>query len=714
MSSKLTSVTLSLIFGTGLLCHAQSPQGLAFNFSYRSAAQPTPAFVTPNSTVTIPDTLVGSSTPITFTVENANRFDASVAISTDNTLFTAGARNMTVPAQSTSSVDIRFTPAKAGAAFGTLTLQILTSTQAVTYTFYLVSSGTAPLMSASYILPGGNQSALTSANGLTFQPTSVGATVTATIVITNSGTGAGTLDQASLTGAAFQLSGLPLLPAKLLPGGTLQFLVSFAPTAIGPAAGQLHLSWNQDRTDLVFGVSGSGLGAVWKYSVKSGSQTTAISPNGTIQAPDANVGTSKTLIVQVSNAGTAKGTIGNIQLTGSDFRISDVLPLPTTLQPNDVFTITIAFTPSSPGTSTGFLSIDSAKFSLSGVGIGAALQFTYVSSSGATILAANAAVNFPNTQIGTRTTGTIQVQNTGNSPSSLNAVSVTGASFSLAGVPALPISLSANESASFSIVFAPGLVGSQSGSLQVDNLTFPLRGVGSAPPPIGQVMLTPASAQVSTMQQSSLQVTLAKPYPFDLSGVLSMAFTSAAIATDPALQFAAGGRTIQFTIPANTTEAVFGSQGKSAAFQTGSIAGTITFGATLALGTVDNTPDPAPSTSLGIQSAPPQVRTVQIGTRTPASFELLITGYTPMRSVSQLLIQFTPADGVNLGTTSISTAVDQAFGSWFQNPASVSYGSQFSASVVVGINGNPNGVKAVSVTLSNSIGSGSPVTANFQ
>ena len=72
--------------------------------------------------------------------------------------------------------------------------------------------------------------------------------------------------------------------------------------------------------------------------------------------------------------------------------------------------------------------------------------------------------------------------------------------------------------------------------------------------------------------QATVTVTLTQPYPVDLVGTLTIGFTRVTTPqlTDPALQFAAGGTTLSFAIPANTTTV------PAIQLQVGTIAGTIT------------------------------------------------------------------------------------------------------------------------------------------
>jgi hypothetical protein len=118
--------------------------------------------------------------------------------------------------------------------------------------------------------------------------------------------------------------------------------------------------------------------------------------------------------------------------------------------------------------------------------------------------------------------------------------------------------------------------------------------------------------------------------------------------------------------------------------------------------------------TIQIATSAPVLRSLQIGTRTATTFELLITGYATSRSVSGLQLNFTPSAGSTLSTTSVPVNSDSAFSSWYQTTASQTVGSQFTASVTVSLGGNGNAVQSVSVSASNAIGTSNAVSVNIQ
>jgi hypothetical protein len=95
-------------------------------------------------------------------------------------------------------------------------------------------------------------------------------------------------------------------------------------------------------------------------------------------------------------------------------------------------------------------------------------------------------LSFGSLTTGTSAMQTVTISNTGNSSVSISQVSASGAGFSTGGI-ALPLSLAAGQSTSFSVTFAPASVGSLPGSATVlsnaanSPLVVALSGTGAAP-----------------------------------------------------------------------------------------------------------------------------------------------------------------------------------------------------------------------------------------
>ena len=555
----------------------------------------------------------------------------------------------------------------------------------------------APQYVLSYIV-NGNQSALTS--GVILPPTTVGTTGTATVVIFNNGDGDGVISGVTGAGGVFQVTGLPN-PTTVKPNTNVTFIVSFTPTTTGLVSGSLTI--NFDTGAQIIALSGQGTGVSFTVQNITSPPATTISANGTLTFPATALGQSASMTLSVTNTSAAAE---NLQLAtvGSNFALTNgVTQL--NLNPGDTKTFFVVFTPASIGSLTAQLLIGTNfTINLAGTGQGANLTFSPVT---------NGIILFPNTAVGSTAAVTLTITNTGNLAATVTSVGIPASAFSINGALTLPLTLPAGGTATIGLLFTPNAIGALTSTLVIDSKTFGLQGVGSAPASLPAISFTGAGDTATPLQQPAVGLQLAAPYAQDLTGTLTLTFTPNAVADDQTIQFASGGRTVNFKIPANTTSAVFG-QSNQVQFSSGTVAGTITLTPSFAVGGVDVTPKPVTVKTIQIASSAPVLRSLQLGTQTATSFELLITGYATSRSVSGLQLNFTPSAGSTLSATSIPVNSDSAFSSWYQTAASQTVGSQFTASVTINLNGSGTAVQSVSVSASNAQGASNAVSVNLQ
>ena len=135
--------------------------------------------------------------------------------------------------------------------------------------------------------------------------------------------------------------------------------------------------------------------------------------------------------------------------------------------------------------------------------------------------------------------------------------------------------------------------------------------------------------------------------------------------------------------------------------------------ASLATGTVNLTPA-APARTVVVVPSAPQIRSVQIGTRTANSFEVIVSGLSTPRAVTGIDLQFIPSAGSNLQTTSLALNVESAFNAWYQGAISAPFGSQFSTVINIAVAGDINAVQSVAVTARNQSGASTAVSASLR
>jgi hypothetical protein len=221
-------------------------------------------------------------------------------------------------------------------------------------------------------------------------------------------------------------------------------------------------------------------------------------------------------------------------------------------------------------------------------------------------------------------------------------------------------------------------------------------------PPVNISFSGPPSGQSD--EQSSLTFQLINPYPAPLVVTLSLVFTPnpKAGVVDPTVQFATGGTTYTFTIPANSTAT------PDIALQTGTTAGTITVSLGLTTDGVDVTPTGLQPVVIDIAEAVPTLSSVVL-TQNGDTINVVIEGFSNTREASTATFSFT-ADGTITNPT-VPVAATPLFTTWYANTASDAYGTAFSYQQSFTLNGPTLTITGVSVTLANTVGT-SPAEAS--
>jgi len=219
-------------------------------------------------------------------------------------------------------------------------------------------------------------------------------------------------------------------------------------------------------------------------------------------------------------------------------------------------------------------------------------------------------------------------------------------------------------------------------------------------------------------QPARVGITMTTAFPHEVKGSITMEFVSnAAIPVDdPSIQFSTGGRSVSFTIPANGTEARFGSaaQSGSLAFQTGTVAGTLTFRGTFTSGTL--TDDFSPGVRMpAVPLQAPMIKTAQIQGESRDALSILLLSTS--REVTQLSLSFHTSPKVQLSCNGIigcvasgsnmTLDVSSQFAQWFSSDAAFGGLAQLRLPLIIS-RGNVTGT--VDVTLRNKQGVSNSIT----
>jgi hypothetical protein len=693
-----------------------------FSYAYQTSPATPLIPVSVSGTVAFPSIAPGTTTTFAFHIRSHEDSSWRLAeVNLSGAGFTlSGAGDLVVPALGSVFFSLHYSPLPFGRANALLALRLLgPSGQAVVATFNLsgpAAGGGATTESTdvvvSYVFYNtGNQTALRTGETIPFPPTGTGVRNTVAVVITNRATSATSVTSVSVTGTGFEATGIPLLPATIVGGGETRFTIHFTPPEAGEYTGQLQLTVGGSQRAFV--LRGQGAAPSFSLELLSSEPPVALAPGSTVAFPVTAAVTGRaTLRFQLRNTGNAEGRIGSLTVSGNAFQLVDPPVPPITLRPGETQPFAITFAPREVGEHSGQLRADIFHFTLSGRATGARIVTSLVFGEIKVPLRANVPAVVPNTEVGGRRTFAIEASNLGDEAGYVVAATVDGDGFSLTRSNVFPLTVAPGESIRIEAQFAPTQVGTVTGSLVVHDQSYQLIGVGSEPPPLGRASFTGLPPRVDALQQPAVGLELSDPYPYDVTGRLSLRFQSESFLEDPAVQFVTGSRTVDFRIPANTTKAIFGSALREIRFQTGSIAGAITLVAQINVARVDLTRNTPPVATVDIPPGPPIVRGLQFVARSSRLFDLVINGASTARSVSRFQFQFTPAPGVRLQSDTISLDVASRFDAWYRSANSHPYGSQFSAVITFELSADLSSIEALTVRAINGLGTSAPRTVS--
>ena len=224
------------------------------------------------------------------------------------------------------------------------------------------------------------------------------------------------------------------------------------------------------------------------------------------------------------------------------------------------------------------------------------------------------------------------------------------------------------------------------------------------------VRITGVPEIAAPAQQMFVEVELERSYPAPIVGTLRMRVTpDPGLPEDPAVQFAGGGRALDFTIPVGETRAVFtnGSNG----IQTGTVAAAVQFDVGMSAAGLDLTPPQGAATLMRVDRLAPRISEARAN-RVADGLELVITGFATTREITNATFRFTPAAGASFAQTEFTVDLRQAAERWFSNAQSAEYGSQFTLVQPFRVSGAS--VNSVAITLANGQGASQPVTVRIE
>ena len=195
----------------------------------------------------------------------------------------------------------------------------------------------------------------------------------------------------------------------------------------------------------------------------------------------------------LTNAGGAALTISEATVSGTGFSVSG-LTLPVTLSSKQSVTFTVTFAPASTGSASGTLAVLSTA---NDSPLNIALSGTETAQGQLSV--SPASLSFGNVVVGANRSLTATLGATG-SPVTVSAAGISSNEFALSGV-SLPTTLSAGQTASFTVTFKPASSGTASAKLSFSSdaanspATQALTGNGTAAPQYSVALTWEASTE---------------------------------------------------------------------------------------------------------------------------------------------------------------------------------------------------------------------------
>ncbi|MBX5495783.1 MAG: choice-of-anchor D domain-containing protein [Bryobacteraceae bacterium] len=627
--------------------------------------------------------------------------------------FTVGAVSpVTLQPGQSLSFDVTFTPSTASTVSAQLSLAY-TEAGSGPGRLSLTLVGSVPALSVGYVRASdGNFVAVSSGDRIP-----VPVSVSTEVFIVNAGSAAGEVRSITVEGPGFQAFGVPLLPRLVVPGQQLQFAIRYTPTQSGSSTGKLTITFADSEQSFILEGTASGGPLVYETILNGAVQE--VIPEQSFGIGDTLLGQTTSFSFRIRNTGTTSAQISSVSLTGTGFQLMDLPPLPRVIEPQGSLTFTINFTPTQAGQVQGQLEVNEVRFQIQATAVGTPFRYSYRSGTIVTGVAPNGSVLFSPTQIASTARIDFIIENRSQLPAPVASVALPDltAGFRIVDLPTLPVVLQPNETLTFGILFTPATPNLIQTTLRVDTQSFILSGSGSIPPDLPGYHID-APATVEALTQPAISLVLDSPYPVPVNGTLTLVFQSDGFRDDPAIQFATGGRTVSFTIPANGTRAVFPNLAEQIRLQSGSVAGKIVIAPSFQLPGGFNITPPNPVTAeIVVPPAPPRLVSAALAASGADTLVLTVTGISSTRTLRQLNIQFNGNPGFNLQGASLSVNVAEQASLWFLSDDSAPFGGQFVLTMSFRLTSSSNrtnpvdAIASASVSVENELGRSNTVEA---
>ena len=212
------------------------------------------------------------------------------------------------------------------------------------------------------------------------------------------------------------------------------------------------------------GMTNSPVSIPVTFAINSVTQTGTLSVSPTsVVFGNINLLNNNTKTVTLTNSGTGSVTISSVSVVGAGLSANGIAT-PMTLTAGQTTALSVVFAPTVVGAVNGTISVLSNATNASSVitATGAGVQ--------PSLTASPSTLNFGSLVTGGSASQTITIFNTGSAAATISSAVISGTGYTMTG-SALPMTLAAGASTSFSVQFAPTTAGSDAGSVTVTSNT---------------------------------------------------------------------------------------------------------------------------------------------------------------------------------------------------------------------------------------------------
>jgi hypothetical protein len=412
-----------------------------------SAPQTSPQLAVSSASLSFGSVTVNTAATQSLTLTSTGTAPVTVntaAITGTGFTIVGGSLPVTLNPTQSMTLQVQFLPAIIGTASGQITINSDSSTG---------STAVVALSGTSIAAP--SPQLTVSAGSLSFGSVTVNTATTQTLTLTSTGTAPVTVNTAAITGTGFTIVG-GSLPVTLNPTQSMTLQVQFLPTVTGTASGQITISSN------------SSTGSTTVVAL-SGTSTAAPNPQLTVSAASLSFGsvtvnTATKQSLTLTSTGTSPVTVNSAAITGAGFTIV-AQSFPVTLNPTQSLTLQVQFDPTTAGTASGQITINSnsttggtALVALGGTGTAPNPQLTIGSAS----------VSFGSVAVNTSTTQTLTLSSSGTTAVTVNSAAITGAGFTIVG-GSFPVTLNPGQTLTLQLQFTPTTAGALAGQITISS-----------------------------------------------------------------------------------------------------------------------------------------------------------------------------------------------------------------------------------------------------